>query len=148
MRLFLGMICLACGLVLATSWPAAATGTMRIQQADGSIQVYDNVKIRVSQQKLRITSADGKGTLVISKAACNFVGKLMVCLPYTLTIEQSGKSTPLDFYSGTVYLNTGDVNTTLPRSSTQVPPNGIVFAMKSQIGTIVTLTGKLDEVSK
>ena len=148
MRLFLGTIYLVGGLVLATSWPAYATGTMHIQQPNGSTQVYENVKIRVSEQKLRITSADGKGTLIISKAACNFVQKLMVCLPYTLTLAQKGKSTPLDFYNGTVYINTGDVNAALPHSSTQVPPNGVVFAMTSKIGTIITLTGKLDEVSK
>ena len=121
---------------------------MRIEQSNGSSQTYKDVKIRVSQQKLRITSADGVSTLVISKAACSFIGKIMKCLPYTLSIEQHGKTTPLDFYNGTVYINTGDKGHALPYSSEQVPPNGIVFAMHSKIGTIITLHGKLDEVSK
>jgi hypothetical protein len=147
-RILLCVFCLAGGFVLAALAPASATGTLRIQQHDGSTKTYQDVKIRVSQQKLRITSADGEGTLVISKAACSYTGKLMVCLPYTLSLEQNGKSNPLDFYNGTVYINTGSEKAPLPFSSQQVPPNGIVFAMHSKIGTVVTLEGKLDEVSK
>ena len=148
MRTFFAVVCIAGGLVLASHLPANATGTMRIEQSDGSSRTYKDVKIRVSQQKLRVTSADGVSTLIISKAACSFVGKIMRCLPYTLSIEQNGKTTPLDFYNGTIYINTGDKDHALPYSSQQMPPNGIVFAMHSKIGTIVTLTGKLDEVSK
>jgi len=147
-RTFLAIFCIAAGLVLTTHLPATATGTMRIEQSDGSSRTYNDVKIRVSQQKLRITSADNVSTLVISKAACSFIGKIMRCLPYTLSIEQNGKIMPLDFYNGTIYINTGDKDHALPYSSQQLPPNGIVFAMHSKIGTIVTLSGKLDEVSK
>ena len=148
MRVLVLVLCLVGCYMFAAVAPASATGTLKIQQPDGSMDVYKDVNIEVSQQKLWIRSADGKGTLVITKAACSFIGKMMRCLPYTLTLQQGGKTTPLDFYNGTVYINTGTDKAALPFSSQQVAPNGIVFAMRSKIGTIVTLEGHLDKVEK
>ena len=127
---------------------AHATGTVHVQQDDGSMQVYPNATIRVSNKTLRITTADKKGTLIIDKAACSFIGAVMRCLPYDMTLDQGGGATPLDFQRGTVYLNpTGDKQP-LPLTSNQLPPHGILLSLTTKIGTIVNVTGTIDQESK
>ncbi|HEU5481445.1 MAG TPA: hypothetical protein VFU90_16480, partial [Candidatus Tumulicola sp.] len=70
--------------------PAAAEGTARIQQADGTVNVYQHVKIQLVQKSLTMTTADGKGTMIIYRAACSFQGDVMSCLPTGITLVQSG----------------------------------------------------------
>ena len=127
-----------------TASPVDAKGTVRVQQADGSARVYNDVTIKAGNKRLLITTADGKGTLIVNRAACTMTNNMMRCLPYTLILQQDGKTKPLDFQQGTVYINTSDAKQHLPLSSTEVPPNGILMAISTKIGTFVTLTGTLD----
>lgn len=127
--------------------PADAKGTARVAQIDGTVQVYPNVAIRVVHQLLKITTNDGKGTLVISRAACSFVGELQECLPYTLTLYQSGKVRKLPFGSGIAYFNSTGSAKTLPHSTVQIPPHGMVMNLKTKIGTRLLVTGILDQVT-
>ncbi|MBV8074066.1 MAG: hypothetical protein JO140_01465 [Candidatus Eremiobacteraeota bacterium] len=127
-----------------TALPVDAKGTVRVQQADGSARVYNDVTIKAGNQRLLITTADGKGTLIVNRAACTMTNNMMRCLPYTLILQQDGKTKPLDFQQGTVYINTSDAKQHLPLSSTEVPPNGILMAISTKIGAFVTLTGTLD----
>jgi hypothetical protein len=143
-----GSFIIACLLTLTVSSDAWATGTVRVQQNDGSTQLYPGATIRITNKTLRITTADRKGTLVIDKAACSFLGELMRCLPTSMTLDQGGGMQPLDFQRGTVYLNLTDGNQPLPFSSKQIPPRGILLSLTTKIGTIVDVTGLIDEVSK
>jgi hypothetical protein len=147
-RIVLGALIIGCALLLTGAPPADAKGTVLVQQSDGSTQSYAGVDIRITNKTLRITTADGKGTLVIDKAACSYAGDLLRCLPYSITLDQGGGTHPLDFERGTIYANLTDAKQQLPFSSTQVPPKGILLALKTKIGTIVTMTGEIDEVSK
>jgi len=106
------------------------------------------VKIRIVDKTLRITSADGKGTLVIQKAACSYVGEIQTCLPYQLALEQGGTSKPVNIKRGTVYVNLTSGTLQLPNSTTQIGPRGIVMSMTTKIGTVINLTGTIDEVVK
>lgn len=148
MRIFLGALILVCAVLAGSAGAVQAKGTARVQQNDGSVQSYADVEIRITNKTLRLTTADGKGTLVIDKAACSYVGELMRCLPYTMTLDQGGGVHPLDFDRGTVYLNLTDAKQQLSFSSTQLPPRGILLALKTKVGTIITVTGVVDEVSK
>jgi hypothetical protein len=135
-------------IILGGAVTAGATGTVRVQQNDGSVQTYPNATIKVSNKTLRITTADKKGTLVIDKAACSFVGAVMRCLPYSMTLDQGGGATPLDFQRGTVYLNPTTDRQPLPLTSKQLPAHGIMLSLTTKIGTIVDVTGTMDEISK
>lgn len=126
---------------------AQAKGTMRVQQSDGSVQVYDNVNLAVSGRSLQITTADKKGTLIVTDAACTLVDNVLRCLPQTVRLRQNGEK-QLDFARGTVYFNTTDAQQQLTRSSTQIPPNGVLASLVSPRGTYVTLSGTLDSTSK
>jgi hypothetical protein len=144
----LGFLILAFAIVFG-GWDAAyAKGTVRVQQNNGSVQVYHDVTIRIAQKVLRVTTADGKGTLIIDKAACSFAGELQTCLPYSIKLDQGGSVKPLDFERGTVYVNLTDARQQLPYSSTQLPPQGILLSLRTKIGTIVNLTGEIDQVTK
>ena len=132
-------------ITLSASGIAGATGTMQVQQSDGSTQTYKNVSIVIGNKTLRLTTEDKKGTLLIDRAACYFVHKLMLCLPYSMTLDQGGGSQPLDFLKGTVYLNGTDEKLQLPASSQQLPPNGILLSLTTKIGTIVNLSGTIDK---
>jgi hypothetical protein len=146
------LICSSLGLIFALGLvptsPAAAKGTVRVQQANGSVSVYSGVSIRVANKTLRVTSADGKGTLIIDKAACFSDGQLERCLPYSIQLSQNGKTHPLDFKTGTVYVNLTATKQQLPMSSTQIPPKGILMALQTKIGTYVSLSGTIDEMKR
>jgi hypothetical protein len=138
--------CVALVCALAFASPAGATGLVRVQQSDGSIQEYPNATIRYSKdaKTLTVTTADGKGTLVIDQAACSYVEQLYRCLLTHMTLTQNGQTNPLDFETGTIYANTTDAKQNLPLSSQSLPPNGIVMALKTKKGTYISMTGTID----
>ena len=126
---------------------AGATGFARIQQQDGSVRTYPNVSIRYSKQSrsLTITTADRKGTLIVDQAACSYIDRLYRCLLTRASLKQNGETNPLDFETGTLYANTTQNKMNLPLSSQAIMPNSIVMALKTTIGTYVTVTGTIDE---
>jgi hypothetical protein len=143
---FLFAAIVTCLFVLCESHIASATGTVRVQQDNGTVQVYNDASIVISQKTLRITTADKKGTLVIDKAACSYVGSVMRCLPYSMSLDQGGGVHPLDFQRGTVYLNLTDDKQPLPFTSKQLLPHSIMLSLTTRIGTIVDVTGTIDAV--
>jgi len=136
------------GFLSASLCAAGATGTARIQQGDGSVKVYNNVRIVVQHKTMSITSSDGKGTIVISKAACTQINDMYRCLPYAVTLDQNGQSIPISLQSGTVWLNPTTAPPQLPQSATQVQPHGVVLSLQTKRGTYVSLTGTADVLSK
>ncbi|HME81415.1 MAG TPA: hypothetical protein VKF82_05015, partial [Candidatus Eremiobacteraceae bacterium] len=129
MRVFVISLLCACAFVFAASSAVDAKGTVTVQQSDGSTQQYNNVTIVIANKALRVTTADGVGTLVIDKAACSYVGNLQMCLPYSMTLDQGGGTHPLDFQRGTVYVNLTDSKQPLSNSSMQLPPQGILLSL-------------------
>jgi hypothetical protein len=128
--------------------PAAATGTILVRLSSGRTDTYQHVAIKLIHSSLYITSADGKGTLVIHRAACWYQGQLLVCFPTSAVLVQAGKSSPLDLKTGTVYANsTGDAQS-LPFSTTKVPAHSIMLSFTTQHGTYVALRGQIDQVVK
>jgi hypothetical protein len=127
---------------------AGATGTVTIVQPDGDTNVYNDVKIKVLYGTLYMTTADQTGTMIISRAACSHQGKLMVCLATNATLIQSGKTSPLDFRSGTIYANDTDDYLPLVLSTQKVPPHSILLSMTTKRGTYVSLSGRIDQVLK
>ena len=136
------------GAGLALSAPADALGTARIQLPDGSVKTYTNVHIAVRDASLWMTSSDGKGTVIIGKAACTKVDELVKCLPYDATLDQFGERHRIVLKSGTAWFNPTATKQTLPLSSTQIPPHGIVLEVRSKRGTYVSLTGTVDDIAK
>jgi hypothetical protein len=127
---------------------AGATGTMTIVQPNGTRNVYDGVEIKVIHSALYVTSPDGKGTLVISRAACSYQGKLMICFATNATLVQSGETSPLDFKRGTIYVNDTDDYQPLVMSTQKVPPHSILLSLTTKRGTSVSMNGRIDKVVK
>jgi hypothetical protein len=127
---------------------AAAKGTMTIVQADGSTNTYNDVEIKVIHGALYMTSEDGKGTMVINRAACSHQGQLMVCFATHATLVQAGETSALDFQRGTVYANDTDDYQPMVMSTTKVPPHSIMLSFTTKRGTLVTLNGSIDKVVK
>jgi hypothetical protein len=139
-------VLLAFTCALAFSAPAAATGLVRVQQSNGSVQEYPNARIDYSKdaKALTITTADGKGKLVIDQAACSYAGEVYRCLLTHMTLTQNGETHPLDFSKGTIYANTTGESLNLPLSSQIIPPRGIVMALTTKAGTYISLIGTID----
>jgi hypothetical protein len=133
---------------LSLTAPAGATGTVRIAQPDGTTKTYTNVRIAIRDAAMAITSSDGQGTLVLGKAACTKVGELLRCLPYDATLLQNGTRLHVALASGTVWLNPSGTTQPMSHSSAQLPPKGVMLAVKTKRGTYVTLTGTVDEVQR
>ena len=83
-------------LLFGTAGPAFADGTLRSQESDGTVRVYQNVSIKVVNHTLRISTHDGKGTLIVSQAACSYVGDIKRCYPTKVSLEQGGATKPID----------------------------------------------------
>jgi hypothetical protein len=128
--------------------PAGAAGTALIRQSNGHTDVYENVAIKVIHDALFVTSADGKGTLVIHRAACAFQGALLVCFPTSAVLVQAGQTKALSLKEGTVYVNTTDAPQQLALSTAKVPAHGILLSLTTKRGTYVSLSGRFDKVVK
>jgi len=134
--------------VALTTATARATGTITIVQADGRTNVYDDVEIKVIHNALYMTSADGKGTLLINRAACNRQEKILVCYVTSATLVQAGETSPLDFKRGTLYVNSTDDPQTLVLSTTKIAPHSVILSITTKKGTSVNLSGRIDKVVK
>lgn len=121
---------------------------MTIVQADGDKDTYSDVEIKVIHGALYMTSEDGKGTMVITRAACSHQAQLMVCYATNATLVQSGETSPLDFKRGTVYVNDTDDYQPLVMSTTKVAPHSIMLSFTTKRGTYVTVNGSIDKVVK
>jgi len=136
------LICAA--VVLSQSCIVEAKGTVRVQKADGSVQVYGNASFTVVNKTLHITTNDKAGTLIITDAACSMgSNSVLMCLPYSMVLVQDGTH-PLDFQRGTIYFNKSKETQMLSRSTTQLPPNGLTGLLVSTRGTYVSFSGTLD----
>jgi hypothetical protein len=131
----------------ATVAGASASGTLMIQRGSAGADRYDPVKIQVIHNTFNVTSADGRGTMIITRAAC-YQKDVMVCLPTGITLIQDGTVHALDLRKGTLYVNMSGSTQTLSHSTTQLPPQGVLMTLVTNKGTYINLTGKIDKVTK
>jgi hypothetical protein len=127
---------------------ASATGTINIQHANGSVKTYRDVEIKVFAGSLFLTSDDGNGTIVVTRAACSYREKIIVCLPTTAALVQGGSSHALDLKTGTIYLNYTNAEQPLSHTSTRIPGNSILLALSMNNGTYINVRGRIDELVK
>ena len=137
----------ACALALALGGAAARAGTVTIQQTDGSTQTYSDVVVKVIHNILYVSSADGKGTMIISRAACAYQGQILVCLPTAMTLSQNGAVNPIKLRKGTLYVNLTDQTQQLAASTMKMSPHSIILSMETKVGTYVNVSGAIDKVT-
>jgi hypothetical protein len=126
---------------------AIAKGTVRVDQHDGSVQRYAGSVIRVVGDTIRVFSPDNRDTLIISHAACSYIGEIQRCLPYRIAFRRNGTDHPIGFDHGSVYLNLSAAAQSLPRSSTELPPNGVLVFVRTARGTSIAVHGTIDKVT-
>lgn len=134
--------------VVALTTIASAKGVTRIQQSDGTVQYYPDSRIafKKDDRTLKITSADGKGAMIIDDAACSYVNALYRCYLTSVSyMAADGQKHPIDFERGTAYANLTSERLTLPFSSRSVPPDGVIISMKTKRGTYISVTGTVDK---
>jgi hypothetical protein len=135
-------------LAIMTTATADAKGIIRVQEVKSPLQTYPGVVIRaVKGTSLTVTSADGKGTLLFKDGACSYIGEVRRCYLYGATLSQGGATRPLDLDRGTLYANFTNLAQPLPNTAERLGPNGVLIAMRTKIGTIITLTGTFDSVA-
>lgn len=144
-RIAAAVIATLCALLPEAS---RAGGTITIQHKNGTINTYNDVEIKVLSGSLFLTTDDGDGTIVVTRAACSYQGKIIVCLPTLAALVQDGETSALDLKTGTLYLNyTGDAQP-LSRSSQKLAANSAMLALTLRNGTFITLHGRIDQVIK
>lgn len=126
--------------------PASAIGTMNIHRIGVGPHAYNDIEIKVFSGSLFLTSDDGAGTLVVTRAACSYQGKIMVCFPKSAALVQHGESNALDLKSGTIYFNDTDDAQTMMFSSQKVPADSVMLAITLRDGTFIDARGRIDEV--
>ena len=135
---------LVCAAAAACIAPAGATGTVRVQQNNGTAKLYENVTIHFRHGHLRLISSDGKGTLIIDHSACSFINEIERCLPLDVKLDQGGTVRALGLADGTVFVNDTDSVQQLTFSSHRLPPHSIYLTIRTQHGTYVTAKGAID----
>jgi hypothetical protein len=140
-----GWLAFCCALAPAV---ANATGTINIHHKDGTVNTYGDVEIKVFSGSLFLTSDDGDGTIVVTRAACSYRDKIIVCLPTTVALVQEGKSNALDLKSGTIYLNYTNAEQPMSNSSAKLPANSILLALSTKNGTFINVRGRIDQLIK
>lgn len=127
---------------------AHATGAISIHHASGATQNYADVEIRVFSGSLFLTSDDGDGTIVVTRAACSYQGKIIICYPTSAALVQDGESSALALKRGTIYLNYTDSAQPMSFSSAKLPSNSILLALTLNNGTLINVRGRIDQVIK
>ena len=125
-----------------------ATGTVRVQRPDGTVQVYQDVSLRLIHQALRVTSKNGEATLIIDHANCAYAGYLERCAPYGVKLSREASTRPLEVKSGNIYANPTDQKQTLPHSTTEIPPHGILGTITTKTGAYISLSGTIDQFER
>ncbi len=134
----------ACCVILPSV--ASATGTINIQHKDGTVNTYRDVEIKVFSGALFLTTDDGDGTIVITRAACSYREKIIVCLPTTAALVQAGASNALNLKTGTIYLNYTNSEQPLSRSSAKLPANSVMLTISTNNGTFINVRGRIDQL--
>lgn len=127
--------------------PAAATGTVRIQQHNNSVQTYSGVVMKVTGETLTLTSADGVSTVVINGGHCDRSTDLMQCSGGKMSLRQGGTTHIIPFKTAAFYFNLGGQDQALPLSTMKIGPHSVIFAARTAKDTYITGNGKLDEES-
>ena len=138
-------------LVLGAALPAQAAGVARVQHVDGKVETYQ-VNIRIAKMNemktMRISTADGKGTLIIKQAACSAAGEIMRCYPYDIELDQDGSTKPINLSSGTLYVNSTDTPQQMPHSSAHIGAHSILLTLHTKLGTYINVDGQIDRSAK
>jgi hypothetical protein len=130
------------------SMPANAAGVTRVQQSDGSVQVYQDVTMSLNGRTLRLRSRDRKGELDVSSDACSARGAVQRCLPYSTILRQHGRARMIALERGTVFFNLSGDPQTLRHSSRRLGPHEVLVLLHTMRGTIVSVEGTLDAVTR
>jgi hypothetical protein len=147
-RLYVVVALLTCSGCIGLSHSIAiAKGTVRIDQVDGTDRRYADSIIRLVGNTIRVFSPDSRDTLIISQTACSYVGEVQRCLPYKLTLRRNRTDHTIGFDRGAIYFNPSAVAQPLPRSSTQLPPNGVLVFVRTARGTSIAVHGTVDKVA-
>ncbi|HEY1867758.1 MAG TPA: hypothetical protein VGG70_05630 [Candidatus Cybelea sp.] len=136
----------AATLCLFTPATASATGTLNIHRSTGSVNTYKDIEIKVFSGSLFLTSNDGHGTIVVTRAACSYQGQILVCFPTAAALVQDGESSALNLKGGTLYFNSTSAAQPLARSSAKVPANSIIATLSLNDGTSINVSGRIDQV--
>lgn len=131
--------------MLVLTAPALATGNVRMQQSDGSVQTYTGVGMKIANKTLTLTSADKVSTVVISGADCAHDGDIVRCTGGGFSLIQDAKRHAVPFKSATFYINPTGQNRPLPHSTTMLPSHSVDFVIQTAKGTHITGNGKLDQ---
>jgi hypothetical protein len=145
-RLAGAALCATLATLLLATGVAGASGTARVQQSDGTSQVYEHVNIRLDGQTLWVRSDDRKGTLEVTSGACSFAGAVQRCLPIATALHQHGETKAIELRHGMVYLNQTDVPQPMRHSSELLGPHEVMVLLNTTAGTIISVKGILDDV--
>jgi hypothetical protein len=146
MRRLLLFFVVCASIAVAAPLRVGAETLVRVQQSDGSIQVYHNVHATLNGKTLWLRSPDRKDRLQITSAACSFPHELQRCLPYQVVLHRPDRTHQIAITHGVFYVNLTSDPHQLLHSSQIVAPHSVVVFLHTVRGTYVSATGRLDAV--
>jgi hypothetical protein len=140
------LLCALFVLMVCAPRVACATAIVRVQQSDGSTQVYRDVHATLNGTTLWLRSPDRKDRLQIVSAACSFPHELQRCLPFQVFLHKPDRTHQIAITHGVFYVNLTNEPHHLLHSSETVAPHAVVVFLHTDRGTYVSATGHLDDV--
>jgi hypothetical protein len=145
------------GVVLLLPVSAMATGSIRMEQYDKSVQTYIGVVMKVQANTLELTSPDGvsKVAIAVSGGDCWRANGIIYCAGGTMSLRQAGKVNFIQLKAAKFYLNSTDqeqwsdslgamLTSAGCQGAAKVAPHSVVFAILTEKGTHIIGNGKLD----
>ncbi|HEY1728840.1 MAG TPA: hypothetical protein VGG22_10735 [Candidatus Baltobacteraceae bacterium] len=140
------LLCALFAMTLFATSAARATAVVRVQQNDGSTQVYRDVHATLSGTTLWLRSPDRKDRLQIVSAACSFPHELQRCLPFQVFLHKPDRTHQIAITHGVFYVNLTAQPHHLLHSSEVVAPHSVIVFLHTSRGTYFSATGHLDAV--
>jgi hypothetical protein len=151
----LGLLVVGFALFLPAS--AFATGTIRMQQHDKSVETYAGVVMKIKANMLELTSPDGVSTVEVGVIGgdCAPTNGVVYCTGGKMSLLQHGKMNVIPLKAAKFYVNStnqeqssdalaGVLSAAGCPVASKVGPHTVVFAVLTQKGTHIIGNGKLD----
>lgn len=132
--------------LLAT--PVLAVGQITVEDAEGEVDIYSNVKITHTADTLYLKASDSETTLVINKKDCTMEKAIQVCSMGNVTVSSYGVDESLEVAQMFVFINPTKERQVLEGSKVVLSPSTVLIEILTTKGTYINGMGKIDSMQK
>lgn len=147
-RLFLTSLSTVLLATPALATPALAVGQITVEDAEGEVDIYSNVKITHTADTLYLKAPDSETTLVINKKNCTMEKSIQVCSTGDVTVSTYGVDESLEVDKMFIFINSTKERQVLEGSKVVLSPSTVLIEILTTKGTYINGMGQIDSMQK